>query len=236
MTDGFEPGDLGVLCSMAGGLEVKAGEAVVVRPRWRGRLHQGAFFLALPAGVLLIGSSRAGAARVAAALFVVSLLALFGASATYHVGNWAPAVKARLQRLDHAMIFVLIAGSYTPITLLALEPAWGITFLVLAWTIAVGGVILALWHIDKVHRFAVYIYIGFGWLLVLALPAVLHALSTTELALLLAGGILYTVGAVGLWLRRPDPSPTIFGYHEVWHAMTLVAAGCHYALVLMLVG
>jgi hemolysin III len=236
MTNGFERDDLGVLCRMAGGLGVGVGDAVVAPPRWRGRLHQAGFFLALPAGVVLIGSSRGGAARVAAALFVLSLLALFGASATYHVGNWAPAVKARLQRLDHAMIFVLIAGSYTPITLLALEPAWGITFLVLAWTIAVGGAILALWHIDTVHRFAVYIYIGFGWLLVLALPAVLDALTTTELALLLAGGILYTVGAVGLWLRRPDPSPTIFGYHEVWHALTLVAAGCHYALVLMLVG
>lgn len=211
-------------------------DAVLVRPRWRGRLHQVAFFVALPAGVLLIASSRSGAARVAATLFVMSLLALFGASATYHVGNWAPAVKERLQRLDHAMIFVLIAGSYTPITLLALDPTWGITFLVLAWTIAVGGASLALWHLGTVQRFAAYIYIGFGWLLVLALPAVLQALTTTELALLLAGGLLYTVGAIGLWLRRPDPNPAIFGYHEVWHAMTLVAAGCHYALVLLLVG
>ena len=126
----------------------------------------------------------------------MSLLALFGASATYHVGNWAPAVKARLQRLDHAMIFVLIAGSYTPITLLALEPAWGITFLVLAWTIAIGGVILALWHIDTVHRYAGYIYFGFGWLLVLALPAVLQALTTTG-SRPARGRILYTVGAIG---------------------------------------
>jgi hemolysin III len=217
-------------------MAVGVAEAVLAPPRWRGRLHQAAFFVALPAGVLLIASSRDGAARVAAALFVMSLLALFGASATYHVGNWAPAVKARLQRLDHAMIFVLIAGSYTPITLLALDPTWGITFLVLAWTIAVSGAILALWHLGTVQRFAAYIYIGFGWLLVLALPAVLQALTTAELALLLAGGLLYTVGAIGLWLRRPDPNPAIFGYHEVWHAMTLVAAGCHYVLVLMLVG
>jgi hemolysin III len=219
-----------------GVVDVVAADVVLPRPRWRGRLHQAGFILALPAGVLLIASSRSGTARVSAAMFVASLLALFGASATYHVGNWAPAVKARLQRLDHAMIFVLIAGSYTPITLLALGRTWGITFLVLAWTIAVGGAVLAIWHIDTIHRYAAYIYIGFGWLLVLALPAVLHALTTTELALLVAGGVLYTIGAIGLWLRRPDPNPLIFGYHEVWHAMTLVAAGCHYALVLLLVG
>ena len=87
----------------------------------------------------------------------------------------------------------------------------------------------------SIHRFAACIYIGFGWLLVLALPAVLQALDGTELALLAAGGVLYTVGAIGLWLRRPDPSPAVFGYHEVWHAMTLAAAACHYVLVLLLV-
>ncbi len=217
------------------GLEVGGVEPVVV-PRFRGRLHQAGFVCAVPAGALLVASSRGATARIASALFVGSLLALLGASATYHVGNWAPTIKARLQRVDHAMIFVLIAGSYTPITLLALDPAWGITFLVLAWTGAVSGAVLALWHIDTVHRYAAYIYIGFGWLLVFALPAVLRALTPTELGLLLAGGILYTAGAVGLWLRRPDPRPAVFGYHEVWHAMTLGAAGCHYALVLMLVG
>ena len=122
------------------------------------------------------------------------------------MSHWPPLIKARLQRLDHAMIFVLIAGSYTPVTLLALEPAWGITFLVLAWGIAAGGAILALWHIETIHRFAAFLYIGFGWLLVLALPAVLRALDRTEL-ILLAGGLLYTVGAIGLWLKRPEPQP-----------------------------
>ena len=167
----------------------------------------------------------------------MSLLALFGASGTYHVGHWPPVVKARLQRLDHAMIFVLIAGSYTPVTLLALEPTWGVTFLVLAWDDRrrrrdPRG----LAHRASIHRFAAYIYIGFGWLLVLALPAVLQALTTTELALLAAGGVLYTVGRDrALAAAGPNPSPTVFGYHEVWHAMTLVAAGCHYVLVLLLV-
>jgi hemolysin III len=212
------------------------GDAAYARPRLRGRLHQAGFVAALPAAALLVATSRSGDARIASVLFAGSLLALLGASATYHVGNWAPAVKARLQRVDHAMIFVLIAGSYTPVTLLALDPAWGIPFLVAAWVIAIGGVALALTHIDTVHRYAAFIYIGFGWLLVLALPAVVRALDGTQLALLLAGGILYTVGAFGLWLRRPDPRPAVFGYHEVWHAMTLAAIGCHYMLVLLLVG
>src|ERR1700741_4384105 len=120
---------------MAGGLGVA--DAAIPRPRWRGRLDQVGFVLALPAGAGLIASSRTGAARIAASLFALSLLALFGASATYHVGNWAPAVRARLQRVDHAMIFVLIAGSYTPVTLLALDPAWGIPFLGAAWAGAI---------------------------------------------------------------------------------------------------
>lgn len=215
--------------------EVGLADGAVLAPRLRGRLHQIGFVLAVPAGALLIVMSKGVTAHIASTLFVLSLLALFGASGTYHMSHWPPLIKARLQRLDHAMIFVLIAGSYTPVALLALEPAWGVTFLVLAWGIAAGGAILAVWHIDTIHRFAAFLYIGFGWLLVFALPAVLRAMDTTELALLFAGGVLYTVGAIGLWLKRPNPSPTVFGYHEVWHAMTLAAAGCHYMLVLLLV-
>ncbi len=210
-------------------------EAGLLAPRLRGRLHQLGFLIAVPAGVLLVHSAHGVTATIAAVLFGVSLLALLGASGVYHMSHWPPAVKARLQRLDHAMIFVLIAGSYTPVTLLALDPAWGITFLVLAWGIAAGGAALALWHMRVIHRFAVVLYIGFGWLLVLAMPAVLRALDGTELALLVAGGLLYTLGAIGLWTRRPNPSPAVFGYHEVWHAMTLAAASCHYVLVLLLV-
>jgi hemolysin III len=224
-------GDPRVSLAMA---ELGLGE-VTVPPRLRGRLHQAAFVVAVPAGILLVALSRGFTAHVASVLFVLSLLALFGASGTYHMSHWPPMIKARLRRLDHAMIFVLIAGSYTPVTLLALDPAWGITFLVLAWGIAAGGAILALWHFRIIHRYAALLYIGFGWLLVLALPAVLRALDAPELVLLVTGGALYTLGAIGLWLRIPNPSPRMFGYHEVWHAMTLMAAACHYVLVLLLV-
>jgi hemolysin III len=205
------------------------------KPRWRGRIHLGAFLVSVPAGITLVLLSQGVSAHVGAAVFATSLAALFGVSATYHTGTWAPQVRARLRRMDHAMIFVLIAGSYTPITLLALQPAWGISLLAIVWTVAVVGVTIALARFGALHRAGGYLYIGMGWIVVIALPAVLHSLDTSELLLLFAGGVLYTVGAIGLRLQRPNPRPLVFGYHEVWHAMTVAAAVCHFTLVAMLV-
>jgi hemolysin III len=205
------------------------------KPRWRGRIHVAAFVVSLPAGIALILWSQGVPAHIGAACFAVSLAALFGTSAIYHTGNWAPNARARLQRMDHAMIFVLIAGSYTPITILALQPGWGIAFLAVVWTVAVVGVTLALAQFRVLHRVGGYLYVGMGWLVVLALPAIVHSLDGQELLLLFAGGIIYTLGALGLRLRRPNPDPLVFGYHEVWHAMTVAAAACHFALVVMLV-
>jgi len=205
------------------------------KPRWRGRIHLAAFVVSIPAGLALVLWSQGVPAHVAAALFAVSLAGLFGTSAIYHTGNWAPHMRARLQRMDHAMIFVLIAGSYTPITLLALQPAWGIALLAVVWTVAVVGVTLALARFGVLHRVGGYLYIGMGWIVVVAMPAVVRSLDTQELALLFAGGVLYTLGAIGLRLQRPNPHPLVFGYHEVWHAMTVAAAACHFTLVAMLV-
>jgi len=214
---------------------VSAEPIIVVKPRWRGRIHQGAFFVSLPAGAALIATSQGVAARVAAICFALSLAALFGTSAAYHRGNWTPRVRQTLQRADHAMIFVLIAGSYTPITLLAMRPGWGIAFLALVWTIAVIGVTLALSRFGVLTRVGGFMYIGMGWLVIVALPMIVQSLGTTELVLMFAGGVLYTLGAIGLSLRRPNPSPTLFGYHEVWHVMTVAGAACHFALVALLV-
>ena len=205
------------------------------KPRWRGRIHLAAFLISIPAGLALVLLSRGISAHVAAAVFAVSLAGLFGTSAIYHTGNWAPHVRARWQRMDHAMIFVLIAGSYTPITLLALQPAWGISLLAIVWTVAVVGVTLALRHFGALRRAGGYLYIGMGWIVVLALPAVVTSLGASQLALLFAGGVLYTVGAIGLRCQRPNPRPLVFGYQEVWHAMTVAAATCHFTLVDMLV-
>ena len=207
----------------------------MTKPRFRGRLHQTVFWLTPAAGVLLLAVSGHASATVAAAIYIASMGLLFGTSAAYHRGNWSPRVKARMQRADHAMIFVLIAGSYTPIALLALRPAWGVTLLAIAWTIAVGGVTLTLVRWDFMDRYGGAVYVAFGWVLVIALPAMLHALSATEIALLFTGGVLYTVGAVFFGLERPRLFPRTFGFHELWHVMTVLAAVCHYLLVLELV-
>jgi hemolysin III len=201
----------------------------------RGRLHQCAFWLSLPAGLVLVLASTRASSYVAASLYAVSVALLFGTSAAYHRGRWTPRWRARMQRADHAMIFVLIAGSYTPITLLALRPAWGITLLAVAWTVAVVGVTLTFTHWHVVDRHGGYLYVAFGWIMVIALPVVVEALSAAELVLLVTGGILYTVGAVLFGLQRPRLRPLTFGFHELWHVMTVSAAGCPYALVLMLV-
>jgi hemolysin III len=211
------------------------GPVLLPKPRWRGRIHLVAFILSIPAGLALVLDSEGVSAHVAAALFAISLAGLFGTSATYHTGNWTPKIRARLRRFDHAMIFVLIAGSYTPITLLALQPAWGISLLVIVWTAAVVGVTLALTRFGALHRVGGYLYIGMGWIVVIALPAVIQSLTTPQLVLLFAGGVLYTVGAISLRMQRPNPRPLVFGYHEVWHVLTVAAASCHFALVAMLV-
>jgi hemolysin III len=210
-------------------------EDLLPKPTWRGRIHLVAFFLSIPAGLLLVLLSQGVSAHVGAAIFALSLAGLFGVSAFYHTGNWAPDVKARWRRMDHAMIFVLIAGSYTPITLLAMQPAWGIAFLAIVWTIAVIGVTLALSRFGVLSRVGGFMYIGMGWLVILALPMIVQSLGTTELVLMFAGGVLYTLGAIGLATRRPNPSPRLFGYHEVWHVMTVAGASCHFALVAHLV-
>lgn len=205
------------------------------KPRFRGRLHQLTFFLSIPAGVVLILMARGASADVAASLYAVSVAALFGTSAAYHRGNWAPKMRARMQQADHAMIFVLIAGSYTPITLLALRPEWGITLLAIAWTITVAGVTLTFTKWDFMNRNSGFLYVGFGWVMVVALPVIFQALSGTQLLLLFAGGVFYTVGAVFFGLERPRLRPRTFGFHELWHVMTVAAAVCHYALILTLV-
>jgi hemolysin III len=205
------------------------------KPRWRGRIHQGAFFASIPAGIVLVALSQGAPAHVAAACFALSLAALFGTSALYHRGDWTPRARRVLQRADHAMIFVLIAGSYTPITLLAMRPAWGITLLAVVWTIAVVGMTLALAHFGVLRRIGGFLYIGLGWLVIVAMPVIVRSLGPAELALMFGGGVLYTLGALGLARRRPDPRPTVFGYHEVWHVMTVLAATCHFALVMLLV-
>jgi hemolysin III len=207
----------------------------VVKPTLRGRLHQVAFFLSIPAGIALVGLARTTAARVAAVIFAVTLTGLYGVSAAYHRGEWSIGAHRLMKHLDHAMIFVFIAGTYTPITLLALRPAWGIALLAMAWTGAAVGVLITVLRLERWHAVGFVMYLVLGWLAIVATPQLLHSLSRPELALLVGGGVLYTVGAVVLARRRPDPHPAVFGYHEVWHTFVVGANACHFVLVALLV-
>jgi hemolysin III len=207
----------------------------VARPALRGRLHQVAFFVSIPAGIALVGLARATTARVAAVIFAATLTGLYGVSAAYHRGQWSAGAQRLMKHLDHSMIFVFIAGTHTPVSLLALRPAWGITLLALAWSGAAVGVLVTVLRLERWHRVGFVMYLVLGWLAIVATPQLLHSLSRPELALLVIGGVLYTVGAVVLARRRPDPHPAVFGYHEVWHTFVVGANACHFALVALLV-
>lgn len=207
----------------------------VAKPTLRGRLHQVAFFLSIPAGIALVGLARATTARVAAVIFAATLTGLYGVSAAYHRGQWSVGGQRLMKHLDHSMIFVFIAGTYTPVALLALRPAWGITLLALAWSGAAVGVLVTVLRLERWHGVGFVMYLVLGWLAIVATPQLLYSLSRPELALLVIGGVLYTVGAVVLARRRPDPHPAVFGYHEVWHTFVVGANACHFALVMLLV-
>jgi hemolysin III len=204
-------------------------------PRLRGRIHQVAFFLALPTGAALVALARGGVARVAAAVYALGLVAVFGASAAYHRGAWSPAARRRMKRLDHSMIYVLIAASYTPVALLVLRGRLAVAVLATAWAGAGVGIALKLVRIDGFRVTTAALYMGLGWLALVALPQLVREMPPPALALTVAGGLLYTIGAAVFALRWPDPSPTVFGYHEVWHAFMVAAAACHTAMVAILV-
>ncbi len=205
------------------------------KPRLRGWFHEVAFFVSIPAGIALVALARGAAAEVSAAIFATGLTGLYGVSAFYHRRRWSVRAERVMKYLDHSMIFVLIAASYTPITLLALRPAMGITLLVLAWSGAVVGIAVTIVRLERWRALGLAMYLGLGWLAVIAAPQLARSLSRPELALLLVGGLLYTFGAVVLARNWPNPWPKTFGYHEVWHAFVVGAGVCHYALVLLLV-
>jgi hemolysin III len=194
-----------------------------------------AFFASIPAGITLVALAGGAEARVGAGVFAVTLMGLFGVSAAYHRGEWSDRGHRVMKHLDHSMIFVFIAGSYTPVSLLALRPPWGITLLLLAWSGAVMGVLVTVLRLDRWHGVGFAMYLTLGWLAVFAAPQLVDALTRVELALLVAGGVVYTVGAVVLARRRPDPHPVVFGYHEVWHACTIGGSACHFMVILLLV-
>jgi hemolysin III len=206
-------------------------EAVFTKPLLRGWLHLICFFLAIPAGVAVIWWADGAAARVGAVIYAIGLVALFGVSGFYHRGRWSNAARRRMQQLDHATIFVMIAGSYTPLCLVALKGWVGPVMLVVAWIGAGLGAILAFTDSKRSRVVRGALYISLGWVSVFAAPALVQNLSVSELVLIGVGGVLFTAGAVTLLTHWPDPFPRVFGYHEVWHVMVVAAVVCHFVAI-----
>ncbi|HEY3079366.1 MAG TPA: hemolysin III family protein [Chloroflexota bacterium] len=205
--------------------------APAVRPRLRGTSHLLAFGASLLTGPLLLAVAPSGAARLATGVYALSLSALFGVSALYHRCTWTPAKRRWLRRLDHAMIFLLIAGTYTAIAGLALPRSTALPILLVVWCGALVGAALQFVSGHGARWLAVGPYVALGWTAVAVLPQLLEQLGYAGFGLLLGGAVLYTVGAFVYARRRPDPRPAVFGYHEVFHLLVIGAAAAHYATV-----
>ncbi len=200
------------------------------KPKHRGRLHQIAFFLSIPAGLALVGfADPSTPTRIAAAIYAGSVTALYATSALYNRLLGTPKLRSWMRWLDHAMIYVLIAGSYTPVTWQKLPRAWSIPLLSAVWFAALTGIVLKLSSLKRFRRIGGGLYFVMGWVSVLVLPQLLHKLTGPEKTFLLLGGALYMIGAILLRLQRPNPSLS-FGYHEVWHTFVFLAGTCHFAM------
>jgi hemolysin III len=192
-----------------------------------------AFLVAVPAGLVLLLLAPSAAARLAVAIYAASLVTVFWVSSTYHLGVWSAEDLVRWQRRDHAAIFLLIAGSYTPYCVLALEGPWRDRMLAAVWVAGLG--ILVKLHRVDLHVLSGFMYLGLGWAAVIVFPRFVRALGPAAVILTVVGGLLYSSGALVLAMRRPKLFPRTFGYHEVWHAATAAAAACHYTAVLLMV-
>lgn len=203
------------------------------RSRWRGWIHAVAVCAALPAGIVLVVIAEGAMATVATSIYASSLVALFGVSAAYHILARSRRAQLVMQRLDHSMVYVLIAGTYTPVCLLALPGQLGIVMLCVVWSLAGLGIVLkSLW---KARVFASVLYVVLGWIVIFVLPWAYQNTGAMALALYAVGGIVFTTGAVMFFRRFPRIRPHVFGFHEVWHVMTVVAVVCQFAATALLV-
>jgi hemolysin III len=213
---------------------VSASEAVPAKPAkplLRGVLHEAAFPVSVVVGALLIGFSEGASRRTAAAVFAGSVALCFGVSALYHRVTWAPHVRLVMRRLDHAGVYLLIAGTYTPVCLLALEGPWRFVVLAVVSTAAGAATILKVAWVAAPSWLAAALGIGIGWVGVPLLPQLATQLEPAAIVLLGVGGVAYTLGAVVYARRRPNPVPTVFGYHELFHALTIVGVACQYVAI-----
>ncbi|HET6998727.1 MAG TPA: hemolysin III family protein [Solirubrobacterales bacterium] len=217
----------------AGAAREAATDAIAsVKPKLRGVSHEWAFFLSLGFGVALILLAKTPKATFAVAIYAVSLSALFGTSALYHRVNWTrPQVRQWMRRLDHSMIFFLIAGTYTPFALLVLDGPLADAILAVVWIGAIAGAIVEMVWIDHPKWVAAIIYLAIGWVAVAAFPELWSEMGVVGTMLVAIGGLLYTAGAVVYATQRPNPNPAIFGYHEVFHLFVIAAAVAHFSAI-----
>jgi hemolysin III len=215
--------------------DLKASAATVsevrVKPRLRGVFHQYAFFVSLASGALLVLLATTTRASVAAAIYAASMSALFGVSALYHRVTWNGPARRRLRRLDHAMIFLLIAGTYTPVGLLVLKGSLATVVLAVVWGGAVAGIVLELVWTRAPRWLGGTVYLALGWVAVMAMPQLFARLGLAGGLLIVAGGLIYSAGAAVYGLRRPDPVPAVFGYHEVFHLLVIAGVIAHFLAI-----
>lgn len=211
---------------------VSVAPAPLQKPVLRGVSHQIFFFVALVAGVFLVMAANGTAAKVGCALYATSLSTLLGVSALYHRPTWSLRARARMRRLDHSAIFLLIAGTYTPMALTLPEPM-AKTMLLVAWTGGLVGVLRALFWVHAPKWLVAVLALAMGWIALLYLPTVGRLAGTPVLVWMGLGGVLYSLGALAYAFRRPDPWPRWFGYHEIFHAFVVAAAVCHFVAVVL---
>lgn len=204
-----------------------------IKPTWRGWIHAGVLPIVIAAGIVLIVLADGVAAKVTGAVFYASSILLFGNSALYHRFNWKPKTKLALKRIDHANIFLLIAGSYTPITWLALERDKAILLLAIIWGTAVLGIGFRIFWIGAPRWLYVPIYVGMGWGAMAFIADFMNA-NAAMMIFILVGGLCYTVGAVVYGLKKPNPFPGKFGFHEIFHTFTVLAFMCHWTGILLI--
>lgn len=203
------------------------------KPSWRGWIHAGTFPLTVAAGIVLITLAEGAVAKWASAVFMLTSMLLFGNSALYHRLDWSPKTKIILKRIDHANIFLLIAGTYTPIALLALPREQGVLLLVLVWSGALIGIAFRVFWISAPRWLYVALYLLLGWAAIMYIGDIFEA-NAAAMVLVVLGGLLYTVGAIVYGMKRPNPWPGAFGFHEIFHTLTVLAFLCHWTAALLL--
>lgn len=210
--------------------------AAPVKPKLRGVSHEVAFFVFIVLGIILISTASTELHRFAVTVYAVCVTGMFGVSALFHRHTWTPTARRRMRRADHSMIFMAVAGTYTPIALFVLAGTARSVILWMVWAGALGGISMKLLWIDAPKWLTAVIYVALGWAAVGVLPQLLHNGGVAAFVLLISGGLLYTLGAIVYATKKPDPVPTVFGYHEVFHALVIAAALCHFVVVLLVAG